>query len=273
MTRVYIAGPMSGIADHNFPAFFAAEDALSRMGYEPVNPARIDVEQGWDAAWPAEAYMKRDLPALLTCDAIALLNGWDQSRGALYEALVAMITGKDALRQLERGPGQWERGWDGIDARWLVGRLLSILALQSPKDRKVEVFARSVVGYEDPPRIDLIPDAPAPDVPTTWEEGLDAVLREMRSIMVERQDKYGPQNILQQGLLGVLTRATDDKIERIRGALDGKVVRGRVVLDPIEDGTDAQDTFDDGCLDAANYLGPIMLMLRRGWWTLPREEK
>jgi hypothetical protein len=68
----------------------------------------------------------------------------------------------------------------------------------------------------------------------------------------------------------VLTRATDDKIERIKGALNGEVVRGRVLLDPIVD-TEAADTFEDGCIDAANYLGPIMLMLHRGWWTLPRD--
>jgi len=106
--------------------------------------------------------------------------------------------------------------------------------------------------------------------PLTWEEGLDAVLAEMRAVMVERQNKYGPSNILQQGLLGVLTRVKDDKMERIGGALNGKVVRGRVVLDPIT-GFDAEDTFEDGCVDAANYIGPIMLMLHRGWWTLPRD--
>ena len=120
-------------------------------------------------------------------------------------------------------------------------------------------------------------DAPAAEVaawaawPSTWEEALDAVLAEMRAVMVSRQDKYGPDNILRQGILGVLTRVQDDKIERIKGALNGTVVRGRVFLDPIPEGDD-DDTFTDGVIDAANYL-VIMLMLYRRWWGLERENR
>ncbi len=108
------------------------------------------------------------------------------------------------------------------------------------------------------------------DEPTTWEAALDCCLADMRRIMVERQDKYGPSNIIQQGLYGVVTRASADKIARVKGALNGRLVRGEVVLDPIADGSEAADTFEDGLIDAANYLGPIALMLHRGWWTLPR---
>lgn len=108
--------------------------------------------------------------------------------------------------------------------------------------------------------------------PKTWDDALDAVLAEMRTIMVERQAKYGPENIRQQGLYGVLTRAAADKVARIFRAINGKVVNGVVVLDPIDDGTEAADTFEDGLLDAANYFGPIALMVKRGWWDLPRAE-
>lgn len=106
--------------------------------------------------------------------------------------------------------------------------------------------------------------------PETWEAALDQVLAEMRTIMIERQNKYGPQNIRDQGLYGVITRAVADKVARITTALNGRLVKGRVVLDPIVD-SEAQDTFEDGLFDAANYLGPIALMVYRGWWDLPRE--
>jgi hypothetical protein len=106
--------------------------------------------------------------------------------------------------------------------------------------------------------------------PTTWDDALDAVLAEMRALMIARQQKYGPQNVRDQGLYGVVTRAVADKVARILTALNGRVVNGRVVLDPIVD-AQADDTFEDGCLDASNYLGPIALMVHRGWWELPRK--
>lgn len=106
--------------------------------------------------------------------------------------------------------------------------------------------------------------------PSDWEEALDLVLSDMRKIMVDRQSKYGSSNIANQGLYGVITRASADKVARIKGALNGRVVAGEIVLDPIQDGSEAADTFEDGLLDAANYLGPIAIMLHRGWWGLPR---
>lgn len=107
--------------------------------------------------------------------------------------------------------------------------------------------------------------------PKTWDEALDAVLAEMREIMITRQAKYGPQNIIDQGLYGVIVRGAADKVARIQNALNGKVVKGKIELDPILDGTDENDTFEDGLLDASNYFGPIALMVKRGWWTLPRD--
>ena len=45
--KVYIAGPMRGIDDDNFPAFYEAEETLKKQGvYEVLNPARMD-EKGY----------------------------------------------------------------------------------------------------------------------------------------------------------------------------------------------------------------------------------
>jgi hypothetical protein len=107
-------------------------------------------------------------------------------------------------------------------------------------------------------------------MPKTWDEAVEVVLEMQRQIMFQRQDKYGPQNILDQGLFGVVTRADADKMARIKRALNGRIINGQVILDPIDDGSDAADTFEDGCIDLANYMGPIAIMLRRGWWELPR---
>ena len=78
--KIYIAGPMSGIKDWNFPAFNEAQRQLEALGYEVENPAS---QGGGEETW--EFYLKGALRQMLTCDAIALLDGWCDSDGALLE--------------------------------------------------------------------------------------------------------------------------------------------------------------------------------------------
>jgi hypothetical protein len=95
--RVYLSGPMTGIPKYNFPAFHAAAAVLRARGYEVVNPAEDDEREGFNAATdqaePLLHYMQRDLPAVMTCDAIAVLPGWRQSQGAQLEVRVAWDCG------------------------------------------------------------------------------------------------------------------------------------------------------------------------------------
>lgn len=102
--RVYIAGPMTGYPEFNFPAFDAADARLRAAGHEPVNPATMDREiDGFDgtgdasAIHPKHVYMQRDLPAVLSCDAVAVLPKWWESEGARNEVAVAVMTGKPIL--------------------------------------------------------------------------------------------------------------------------------------------------------------------------------
>ena len=66
LPTLYIAGPMRGYPDHNFPAFRAAAAALRRAGYGVVNPAELH-SGVLDLPW--SEYLRRDL-ALLTSGAI-----------------------------------------------------------------------------------------------------------------------------------------------------------------------------------------------------------
>jgi len=107
--RVYCAGPMSSYPkDYNFPAFYSAAESLEKQGYEPVNPAQLDIEAGFTlerikALAPAEfqeflkGAAKRDLDALQQCDAIALLPGWESSKGAKAEKAVAEWLGLETI--------------------------------------------------------------------------------------------------------------------------------------------------------------------------------
>ncbi len=93
MKRIYISGPMTGLPDLNFPAFHSEAARLRALGYSVENPAEInpDNEAGWHDC------MRRDLAALLTCDALALLDGWQSSAGAHLEMHVAHRIGMEIL--------------------------------------------------------------------------------------------------------------------------------------------------------------------------------
>jgi hypothetical protein len=99
--RLYIAGPMSGIEAFNYPAFAAAESLLRQAGYDAASPHHHG--EG-DTSKPWEWYMRRALAELITCDAVALLPGWEQSRGACIEHQVARALGM-ATRPLPQWVG------------------------------------------------------------------------------------------------------------------------------------------------------------------------
>ncbi|MDR5765020.1 MULTISPECIES: DUF4406 domain-containing protein [unclassified Caballeronia] len=83
--KLYIAGPMTGYPELNFPAFHAEAGRLRALGFEIVNPAEINVDPtaGWLAC------MRADIKQLVDCDGIALLPGWEQSSGATVEHTLA----------------------------------------------------------------------------------------------------------------------------------------------------------------------------------------
>jgi hypothetical protein len=103
----YLAGPMRGYENFNFPAFMENERLLRAAGWEVWNPARFDLEQdGFNPYVPAtlateesankplEHYVRRDVGLLASLrpkseDAIVLMPGWTESTGATAEAQVS----------------------------------------------------------------------------------------------------------------------------------------------------------------------------------------
>ncbi|MDR0771286.1 MAG: DUF4406 domain-containing protein [Burkholderiales bacterium] len=89
MNRIYISGPMTGFAEWNFPAFHAEAARLRALGYDVINPAEINQDQ--NISW--RDALRNDLKALLICDTIAMLEGWQNSDGAHLEMHVAHRVG------------------------------------------------------------------------------------------------------------------------------------------------------------------------------------
>ena len=115
--NIYVAGPMRGIKDFNFPAFAAATARLRSEGHLVFNPAERDEETfgkdigkspngdlrdavqrgfslrvalGHDMAWICEH-----------ADAIYLLPGWEASKGARAERALGEALGLEILAERE----------------------------------------------------------------------------------------------------------------------------------------------------------------------------
>jgi len=101
--KVYIAGPMSGYPEFNFPAFFTAAEKLRSAGWSVFNPAEKEDEKGLDpeayktgdakgamqAGFNFREVYTWDVNKVIESDAIYMLPGWEQSPGARGEHAVA----------------------------------------------------------------------------------------------------------------------------------------------------------------------------------------
>lgn len=95
--KVYISLPITGhdIEEVEARCIFA-KAVLEKKGHTPVSP--LDVSDNPDASY-AE-HMGRDISALLECDAVVFLDGWEASRGCRLEHAAAEIYGKRIIYKL-----------------------------------------------------------------------------------------------------------------------------------------------------------------------------
>jgi hypothetical protein len=93
--QIYIAGPMRGLPLFNFPAFDKAAGDFRERGWTVINPAQMDRDRGFHETMPEPTAeflrdaILRDLQAIGTCSALAVLPGWQESKGALAEVALA----------------------------------------------------------------------------------------------------------------------------------------------------------------------------------------
>lgn len=94
--RIYLAGPMTGLPNFNFPAFMKAAEELRAQGYIVFNPAENDLlRYGQDFLEHSERFDPRKTFGDDTrwiceyADIIALLPGWENSTGVKAELALA----------------------------------------------------------------------------------------------------------------------------------------------------------------------------------------
>lgn len=87
--KLYVAGPMTGLPEFNFPEFHRVAAELRAAGYEVLSPAEYGETAAEQSSKPWTHWMRKGLQALLECEGVATLNGWQRSQGASLEIRVA----------------------------------------------------------------------------------------------------------------------------------------------------------------------------------------
>ena len=95
--RIYISGPITGTKDY-LERFGKAGLKLIEQGYKVINPACIAAVMPY---LTYEEYMRLDLFLLDMCDAVYMLKGWQESKGANREYGYALA--KDKIIIFEKG--------------------------------------------------------------------------------------------------------------------------------------------------------------------------
>ena len=100
--RIYIAGPMTGMPDLNRAEFRKAVDSIWETSKETAigfNPHQVADMLGWDERTPVKTIASVLLGDLIDCDAIYMLRGWENSKGARAEHAVAAWIGLEIKYQ------------------------------------------------------------------------------------------------------------------------------------------------------------------------------
>lgn len=79
--KIYISGKITGTTDY-MKRFESAEKALSKY-HIVINPAKVNAQLPKETVW--EEYMKMSMCMLEMCNAIYMLKGWKDSKGAKLE--------------------------------------------------------------------------------------------------------------------------------------------------------------------------------------------
>mgnify|MGYP001581332383 CR=1 FL=1 len=117
--KIYIAGPMRGFKDFNFPAFFKTAEILRQQGHIVFNPAERDTNAHGAERLKSETGSEDEVAHNLgytegrqlarecfladtqwicsQADAIYVLPGWEKSRGATAERALGIAIGLEIV--------------------------------------------------------------------------------------------------------------------------------------------------------------------------------
>lgn len=192
--KIYVSGPMTGIAEYNFPAFDAAAEDIRSRGWEVISPAELeDLEDYADGVTPEQyrQLLLRDLQLIAGGGVtdIVVLDGWEESGGATAEVALGRALKLPILAYPELHP---------VEAIDPEPPRVSPLARPTGEVRVTDPKTGGQKGVK-PERLDLIPPEP---------------ILELARVFGYGGGKYAPHNYLRGYAWGLSIRALEHHILR-----------------------------------------------------------
>jgi hypothetical protein len=106
MRKIYISGPITGKPNGNVLGFSEASAQILIAGNYPLNPLLNGLPP--DAPW--EAHMRADIKMICDADAVQMIDGWSESRGARIEHGIALSLGIPILYPSNEPPSSVRAG-------------------------------------------------------------------------------------------------------------------------------------------------------------------
>lgn len=100
--KVYISGPITNV-DNFEEAFFKREKTLKSLGYLVANPVTFckpleeRIRKNFNREPSYQEYMEVCITQLWECDAISMLENWENSKGARIEHDLAVACEKSII--------------------------------------------------------------------------------------------------------------------------------------------------------------------------------
>lgn len=98
MNKLYLSGPMTGIENYNHELFDRVAAEFRQVGFEVCSPAEFF---DGDVTRERHEYMREAFKYLLEADTVVILPGWDSSKGARLEIMMAQELGLNLVEYVE----------------------------------------------------------------------------------------------------------------------------------------------------------------------------
>lgn len=139
--KVYISGKITGLPlSEAEERFKDAEELISALNLTPVNPLKNGLPR--HSSW--EEHMAKDIELLKQCEAIFMLENWEDSRGAKIEYDFAIGSGKTIMYE-----NQISNGRDLHQLTKAIHEVtgLTIKDLTDERRTRDTVFARMIFAW------------------------------------------------------------------------------------------------------------------------------
>lgn len=139
--KVYISGKITGLPlSEAEERFKDAEELISALNLTPVNPLKNGLPR--HSSW--EEHMAKDIELLKQCEAIFMLENWEDSRGAKIEYDFAIGSGKTIMYE-----NQISNGRDLQKLTTAIHEVtgLTIKDLTDERRTRDTVFARMIFAW------------------------------------------------------------------------------------------------------------------------------